>query len=92
MKTAASVLLACICMAILAAPFALSHCGGAQAPPVSAVEEAAMFGAALQDCVSTATTRAQVDVCRASVEQTYCGPGGPLAKSSGCEPTDGGAE
>ncbi len=92
MRGAAGFSLAYIFVAILAAPLTLAHCGGAQVPPVSQVEEAAMFGAALQDCVSTATTRAQADACRASVEHTYCGPGGALASTSGCEPTDGGAE
>jgi hypothetical protein len=82
-------------LAALCLVFAVSTqaCGSTQSAPATAIEEAALFGSQLNLCVQTATTRAQADACRASVESYWCKSPGPLANSSGCgHVSDGGAQ
>lgn len=57
----------------------------ANAPPPTSMEEVAVFGSQLNLCVQTARTREDADACRQNVEKFWCGPGGALASSSGCE-------
>lgn len=80
-------------MKIFAVLALLAACGSAAkaVPPETTAEEASVFGSQLSLCVQTARTRDDADKCRASVERTWCGKGGPLSNSSGCEGYDGGA-
>ena len=78
---------------VLIAALGTCGCGGAQPMPTATkAEEAALFGSQLNMCVQVATDRAMADRCRAGVEAYWCGPGGALNSSSGCDHlTDGGA-
>lgn len=74
---------------------AMTGCGAGTPPPAAApLEEAAIFSSQLNVCVQVGTSSDSIDRCRAGVEKFWCGPGGALASTSGCEGygKDGGSE
>ena len=63
---------------------AVTGCG-AGTPTAQQQAEVSGYGGAEAICVQSAATKAQADECRDRVKTLFCGDGGILADSGGCD-------
>ena len=68
-------------------------CGAATPTPTQQIDESS-WAALDSACISSATTKAQLDICYDANRERYCGANGALADSGACvhvHLSDGGA-